>query len=229
MVVERKISKEKYILAAILTTLLFVLGVALGMLVDNERLRGLEQTNKYQELDFRSLQFQYLYLTSLEDEKNSCPVLRATLQRTVRDLSESLDKYQNFKDDTQLNDEDYQVLGRRYLLDNLNYWLFASKSKKACGLDVVSILYFYNDKCTICPDQGVILTYFKTVHGDKLLVFPIDTGFSSSEPIIDIFLNRFNVTTYPTIIVENKKFEGVIGRNQLRQIICSNFKNESSC
>src|SRR3989344_1120860 len=104
MVGERKISKEKYILAAILTTLLFVLGVALGMLVDNERLRGLEQTNKYQELDFRSLQFQYLYLTSLEDEKNSCPVLRATLQRTVRDLSESLDKYQNFKDDTQLND-----------------------------------------------------------------------------------------------------------------------------
>lgn len=229
MVVQRKISTDKYVIAGVLTLILFVFGVVLGVLLDNQRLQWLERTNKQQELDFKSLQFQYLYLTSLGDENNSCPVLQATLRKTISDLSGSLDKFQSFKSDTKINSDDYQIVGRRYLIDNLNYWLFARKSKQACGLDVLSILYFYNDKCDICPDQGVILTYFKNVFGDKLLVFPIDAELASDEPMVTILLSRFNVTTYPTLIIDDKKYSGVVGPAVLRELICRELTNESSC
>lgn len=229
MVIRRKISTDKYIIAGVLTLVLFFFGVALGILLDSQRLQWLEYTNKQQDLDFKSLQFQYLYLTSLGDENNSCPVLQATLRKTISDLSNSLDKFQSFKSDTQLNSEDYRLVGRRYLIDNLNYWLFARKSKQACGLDVLSILYFYTEKCDICPDQGVILTYFKNVFGDKLLVFPIDAELASEEPMVEILLSRFNVTTYPTIIVGDKKYPGVVSPAVLRELICRELTNESSC
>ncbi len=229
MVVERTISRDKYIIAGVFTILLFVLGVALGMLLDNQRLQWLEQTNKEQELGFRSLQFQYLYLTSLEDQKNSCPVLQATLKKTISDLSDSLSTFAEFKENTQINSAEYHTIGRRYMLDNLNYWLFARKSKQVCGLDVVDILYFYNDDCSVCPNQGVILTYFKNVFGDKLLVFPIDMGLASDEPVLDILASRFNVSVYPTLVIEDQKFEGIVERGKLQNIICGYFKNESSC
>lgn len=229
MVVERKISADKYILAGLFTILLFALGVALGMLLDNERLRWLEQTSKDQELDFKSLQFQYLYLTALGDEENSCPILQATLKRTVNDLSDSLNRFQEFKEDTQINSDEYRLVGRRYLLDNLNYWILARKSKTACGLNVVNVLYFYDENCDICPNQGVILTYFKNVFGDKLLVFPIDGGLSSDESVIDILRSRFNVSVYPSLVIEDQKFEGVVERNRLKQLICGQLKNESAC
>ena len=229
MVVKRAISTDKYIIAGVFTLLLFVLGVALGVLLDNQRLQWLEHTNKQQELDFKSLQFQYLYLTSLGDENNSCPVLQATLQKTISDLSSSLDKFQSFKSNTQLNSVEYQLVGRRYLIDNLNYWLFAHKSKQACGLDVLSILYFYTEKCDICPDQGVILTYFKNVFGDKLLVFPIDAEFASEEPMVKLLLSRFNITTYPTLIIDDKKYPGIVSPAVLRELICRELTNESSC
>ena len=93
----------------------------------------------------------------------------------------------------------------------------------------MTILYFYRNDCDICPNQGVILTYFKNVFGDKLLVFPIDGGLSSDESAVDIIQSRFNITSYPTLIVEEQKFEGVIEKDALRTIICHHFHNETSC
>jgi hypothetical protein len=229
MVKHRKISKSKYILAGVLTLLLFSLGIILGMFIDNERLIWLEQQTDQQELDFKSIQFQYLYLTTLEDPEESCTVLQTTLKEAVVELSESLSNYQKFKEKTQINADQYRSVGRRYVLDNVNYWTLAQKSKTACGLDVVNVLYFYHDDCDTCPNQGVILTYFKNVFGDKFLVFPIDAELASDEPVIEILLNKFNVTAYPTIIIENEKFEGVVSPKQLKDVVCSEFKNESTC
>ena len=58
---ERKISKEKYILAALLTLLIFSLGLTLGILLDSVRLQKSEKLSKQQEVDYGSLQLQYLY------------------------------------------------------------------------------------------------------------------------------------------------------------------------
>ena len=112
-------------------------------------------------------------------------------------------------------------------MDNLNYWLFAKKTKEKCDLDVVNILYFYSEKnCQTCPDQGVILTYFKKTFGDKLLVFPIDVDYELNEPVITILKKQYDVTMYPTTIIEDQKYEGIIHNEELKKIICDSFKYE---
>ena len=226
---ERKISKDKYILAGFITLLLFMLGLILGLLIDTERLQWLEDQNKEQELDFKSIQLQYLYLTNAENNDYVCPVLQATLQQAVADLSKSLDRYQNFEENTQINSESYRAIGRQYVLDNVNYWLLARKSKDVCGLNVLNVLYFYKKECSSCPDQGVILTYFKNILGDKFLVYPIDADIAGEEPVVGIVQARHNITIYPTIIVEEKKYEGVVGREDMKKIICTHLNETGLC
>lgn len=228
--VERKISTEKYFIAGIITFLVFSLGFALGIILDNVRLRWAERINKEKEIDYASLQLQYLYLSTLKETNESCFVLHTALEKAISELGESLEKFQLYMKESKLNKEEYSIIGRKYLLDNLKYWLFARKSKQECDMDIVNILYFYSQEhCDICPNQGVILTYFKKKFGEKLLVFPIDVDFEGIEPMITLLRSRYNVTSYPTIIVEDVKYEGIVPKEKLDKIICNLFKDKSLC
>lgn len=226
----RVLSKEKYIIAGIITFLIFSLGLALGIIIDNARLKILEYEAERREIDFASLQFQYLYLTSLDSEGESCSVLNTALDKSVAELSKSLEQFVQYKKGSKLNKENWVLIGRKYLLDNLQYWFFAKKSKQKCQSDLVNLLYFYSDeRCDECPDQGVLLTYFKKLYGEKLLIFPINVDFEGEEPLITIMKSRYNIVSYPTLVIEDVKYQGIRYKQELDELICSSFKNASLC
>ena len=225
MAIERRISTTTYLLAGFITLLIFFLGLSLGMIVDDMRLRNAEQLNKAQEVNYQSLQMQYLYLSTLPNATDSCPTLKVALDKTVAELSESLGMFEDFKQQTKLNDKDYNLIGRKYLLDNIKYWFFAEKSKDLCDLNLVSVLYFYSLKdCDVCPDQGVILTYFKKIFDERLLVFPINVDVEKEEPLIKILRSRYNITTYPSIVIKEHKYERVVGKQELSPLICHAYR-----
>lgn len=225
MTVERKISFDKYILAGLITLLIFSLGLALGMVVDNMRLDATNKVNKEQEINYQSLQLQYAFLTSLPNATDSCPTLKVALDKSVAELGQSLDTFEDYKKDTRINEKDYNLIGRKYLLDNINYWFFSEKAKDLCDINMVSVLYFYSLKdCTVCPDQGVILTYFKKIFDERLLVFPINVDLEKEEPFIKIMRSRYNITSYPSVVIQEKKYEGVVQKQELSKLICNAFK-----
>lgn len=224
MVVKRKINLGIYFMVGFLTLLIFLLGVTMGIVIDNIRLQSATLTSEEKELDYTSLQFQYLYLSTLENTNESCGVFQATLENSLRELSESFEKIESYEEESNINKQEYQLILRKYILDNLRYWLFAQRTKKLCQADTVNILYFYSGKyCDICPNQGVILTYFKKLFGERLLVFPIDTDFSNKEQSIYILMGKYNITSYPSIILENEKYEGVVSKEELGRLICDSF------
>lgn len=225
MPIERQISTSRYILAGVLTLLIFSLGLTLGMLVDTMRLQNADQLNKAQEINYQSLQLQFLYLSTLPNATDSCPTLKVALDKTVAELGESLGKFEDFKKETKLNEEEYDLIGRKYLLDNIKYWFFAEKSKDLCDLNLVSVLYFYSLKeCTVCPDQGVLLTYFKKIFDERLLVFPINVDIEKEEPIIKILRSRYNISSYPSIVIKEHKYEGVVQKSELSRLICNSYR-----
>ncbi len=226
----RKISKEKYVIAGVLTILIFVLGVALGMIIDNERLQWITRVNSLQDINYQSLQFQYLYLSTLGNDNESCAVLHATLEDSIADLGYTIDKMEEFQKDSEMKDDEYDLLRRRYILDNLKYWLFARRTQEVCYRDLVPVLYFYSDdNCEICPSQGVILTYFKKKYNDRFLVFPLNADLRNDEPMVDMLMMRYGVTELPTLIINETRYEGVVERGALSSIICANFKDKSLC
>mgnify|MGYP003971128791 FL=1 len=228
MVVERKISLNRYVVAGIITFLVFTLGLLLGLIMDNERVQYLDKRAEFQEIDYNSLQLQYLYLSDIQDKNSSCPVLRGALKNSIKDLSYSLELLENYQENTQINSKEYELISRRYLLDNIKYWIFSKKTKEICDEDIINILYFYSEKdCDICHNQGTILSYFKVKLQDEILIFPLNTD--TNEDFIDLLQVQYNITSYPSIIVNNEKFEGIVSKEKLLKIICENSINKEKC
>lgn len=230
MKIKRNISKGRIFIAFTIALLMFLLGISLGLLLDSQRLQWADRESKEQRLDYESLQWQYLFLTSADDKESTCLLLKTAFDKSVIDLGESLEKVQMYRDQSQINDFDYQIIERNYLIDNLKYWLLSKKYKKECGADYVLILYFYSGKnCPVCPDQGVILTHYKKIYEEKLLVFPIDVDQEAKDSSITMLKALYNVTAFPTIVVDEKKYSGVVQLLELGEIICDGFISDNSC
>lgn len=224
----RKISKDKYVVAGIITFLIFSLGLTLGFILEDHRYSLIEEINSEQEVKYLSLQLQYLYLNSLSNT-NNCAVLSTTLKETIKDLSESLSNVVSYEEEKKISDQRKQIVMRRYIIDNLRYFLLADQSKEKCNLNIVPIIYFYATDCPSCPNQGTILSYYKKIFGDQVLVFPINLDLKGEEPMIEIIMSQYNVTKYPTLVVENQKYEGVIDKESMLKIICKSLKDAPEC
>ena len=46
--------------------------------------------------------------------------------------------------------------------------------------------------------------------------------------MINIFKEEYNIAKVPTIIIENKKFEGLTTKEELGKLICSYYNNKPS-
>ncbi|MBC8444027.1 hypothetical protein H8D83_00425 [Candidatus Woesearchaeota archaeon] len=227
--IERKISIERYIIAGTITLLIFALGLSMGFVLDYKRITWIEEQSKAQELDYQSLQLQYLYLNTIDDTEKSCHILGNTLQTTLITLSETLEDLEKFEKDTKLNKKEYNTLLRKFTINNLKYWLFAEKSKKLCNMDAVTLLYFFSrENCPICPNQGMVLSYFKTLLGEDLLVFPIDVDLKQNEPIIQLLESIYNIQSYPTIVIEDITYSRVVEKEELGKIICNIYNSPNN-
>tara|TARA_Y100000310_G_scaffold339840_1_gene433760 strand:- start:38 stop:736 length:699 start_codon:yes stop_codon:yes gene_type:complete len=224
----RKISKDKYVIAGILTLLIFSLGLTLGLVLEEQRYNLVEDLNQEQDVKYLSLQLQYLYLTSFSNNDN-CAVLSTTLKETIKELDKSLGQVISWEEEEKTSETDKTLFQRRYVLDNLRYWLLAKEGKKKCDLNIVPIIYFYSSDCPSCPNQGTILTYFKRLFGEQVLTFPINLDLRNQEPMVEIAISQFNVTKLPTLVIDNKKYEGVVGQDQMQGLICDSLKESEHC
>ena len=223
----RQIYLRTYVAVGFIAFLIFSLGFLISAQIDNERISRVERDTQLQELNYKSLQFQQLYINTLTNNTESCPVFELSLQSSINTLTDSLERMEAYKSSATFSQDEFDDISRTYVLDNLRYWLFAKKTKELCSLDFVTIMYFYSDtNCGICPDQGVVLSYFKKMFGDRLLVFPINADLEGTEASIPMLQKRYNVTEYPTIIVGEEKYSGVISKSELLPIICSSFAHQ---
>ncbi|MFH1126768.1 MAG: hypothetical protein ABIG84_08205 [archaeon] len=215
----RTLNKNKYIIVGILTVIIFSLGLLLGIVVNEYKIKYMEQVAKEQEVEFSSLQFQYLYLDTLKDY-DRCAVVSKTLENNLKTLSPILEELERYEQDGDLKDPIYITLKRKYILANLRYWLLAQASKQSCQNEIVTIFYFYSPECKNCPDQGFTLTHLKQIFDDRLLIYPIDSTFEK-EPMISILNAKYNITQYPTLVIEKEIHPGFMSKDELLKEICS--------
>ena len=225
----RRIRKNKYALAGILTMLVFTSGLLLGLVIIEYKLDYIQQLSKTQSADYVSLQFQYNYIENLETsaltKEEKCNVLSATLENNLKLLSPALEKLEAYELNGDIKNGDYILLKREYTIANLRYWILSEKNKKVCDSDTVSILYFHTQDCPICNDQGYILSQIKKIFKDQLLIFPMDI--SINEPAIDVLKKQYHIQTYPTIIIDGKTIETNIDKIKTLEEICPIYKNNT--
>ena len=220
--VERSFNAKRHLTALFITALIFVIGLLIGLTLTNERIKSSENFARSQKADYDSLQLQYLYL-----QKGSCPVLEKTLEQNIDDLETQRAKLEEYVKDS--NAEEFKLIEREYMLSEIRYWLLAKQSKIDCGSDTVSVLYFYSDvegECDDCSAQGTILNFLKETFKDRLLIFSIDVNVE--DPILSILKKTKNIEELPTLVVEEDTYSGLLETKELKNIICSHYKEPHS-
>ena len=210
-----EVNRRRYVVALVLTIIVFSLGLLIGYGITGIRLQYTADVEKQQRLAYDSLQVQTLYISNLL-ERGDCNALAKTLEKNIDDVERTAQKLEDFIKDTK-SKEDYSVLKRQYVISQIRYWLLAQEANKICKKDSVAVLYFYSvneEGCGDCTTQGVILSYLKEVLKEKLLVFSLDANFNE-EPLIGLITGNYNVKKTPALIMNDKLYEGLISKESL--------------
>ena len=223
----RNISRDKYIIAGVITLGIFLLGLFLGLAIEGKRVNYIESLSRKQNLEFSSLQLQYAFIDELSQEKN-CLAVQKTFEHNINNLESTRIRLENFDRDSKINKNEFEILKNEYTLAQIRYWLLAQRTKKLCGNDVVSILYFFSDvkECPDCEKQAFVLTYLKKKFKDKLLVFSFDSKFED-EPMIPLLKKTYDITNYPTIVIEGKPKINFQDKDTILNDICGYDKEKT--
>ena len=221
----RSFSKRRYFLAALLTLMIFVLGLMLGLVIEAKRLAYIQQQAKQQELDFLSLQLQYQYVDQLGQEKN-CPAVAKTFDAAIESLEMARTRLESYTQNANINREEFKLLQTDYTLAQIRYWLLAKRTRNLCHTEFAITMYFFSDDkdCPQCNEQSFVLTYLKKRLKDKLLNFVIYE--KQNEPMVDILKKTYNITEYPTLIVEDKKFQGFTPKEEILKEVCKKYTSD---
>ena len=222
---ERKLSVNRYIAAFVITLIIFFLGFVIGVFVDKIRADYTTSVIEQQKIESDSLQLQYFYLTA-QNITGNCPALRTIFNTNLNSLENAFGRLSNYKNRAIYKKDTFSLNYRQYALEEIKYWTLSDKIKESCNEDIVRILFFFTSACDECATQGFVLDYFKKLLGDKLLVFSFNSKLAEEEPLIKTLLAQFNITKYPSLVIEDQKTEGLNDRAILKEQICSYYRNK---
>ena len=213
----KQYNKKTIISALIISAILFSSGVYVGFLLNREKLSFIETHIDKVNTEMENFQLQFLFFDIL-GESATCPLLRSTFKEINEESYDIGTKLDQYASDNELKDvEEYDNLKKEYSRIIVSYWLLSNKLKGACGLDAATIIFFIDKECPECDDQSFVLTYLKEKFGDKVLIFTLDGGMK--EPSIEVLREYYNVTSYPAIVVNGKRFDGLTKTDVILQRI----------
>jgi len=205
---------KRSIVAAILTAFVFLSGLSFGLWWDELRKSKLRE-----QIDELTVYSSALFIESQLLPKVKCEAMGPLIEDAIKDISRALEDYEAYMKNSRMDLDRQRLLYRRYLLANIRYWMFAEKYKKDCGANYSIILFFFEKDCRPCVIMADRLTYMKKKYGNSVLICPINMYFAREDPVAHTLREIYNVTEYPTLIIENKKY-GVLSKEELEELIC---------
>lgn len=214
MVEKVKIDKWVFLKTGIITALIFIAGLFIGYYLDTSRSNFLENEILSLSVESESFTTSQLYL---ENNPNYCNITESRIHqiaKTVDNLGQDLASLEG-----KISFVNTTYIDRRYFIYEIRFWLLAEEYKVRCGKNLTTILFFYGDDNQNSYDEGLVITAMKDEFGNKILVFSFKENFD--EPAVELIKQDYGISTTPTLIINKKKYEGFIDKDQLRDIILS--------
>ncbi|MFB6144469.1 MAG: thioredoxin family protein [Candidatus Nanohaloarchaea archaeon] len=216
----REIQKYRYLVAGMLTLIMFSMGVLVSNFVDDARANSLRNQMEQDLTEIESKQLQLSYLKS--EDVQSCKVLREGLNNIVTGYNQRLGNLQQYQKNSAIQAQRFETIKSRYILSGIRYWMFAEDIRKKCEYSPDTVLFFTNnlekEGCRECEKMGRQLTLLKREQDSELLVFSIPVQIKDG--MVDILESQYNVTGTPTVVVNGKhKLEGYHPRADIRKYL----------
>lgn len=211
---ERKVSVSIYVGAFFLSLFIFLLGVYIGSLIDNSNLNLISQ--KVTNLSNRVSSVNVLLL--MDPTPSSCPLYLSELDSLDLEIETIGHKLAYLEDEKNVFDHD---LKRSYFILEAESLVLTKKINSVCQNDsrIILINFYSNKNCTSCKAQGIeILKARDEISSQKnLKLFSFDGDLGSA--VVESLKSTYNVTTYPSIVIQNNTYPGYKSKSQIVSLI----------
>ncbi|MBI5051532.1 hypothetical protein HZC08_02115 [Candidatus Micrarchaeota archaeon] len=206
--VKRRISFPLYIGALIITIIIFAIGFYTGSIFNQQIKEDLSQEVLRAGDRISALQLFFL----LEDSEEFCPIYMQELSNLDYEIEKIGHRVAYLEEVKEVYDA---KLKKDYFFLETSSYLISTKVKQKCDSNYDILVYFYsNKKCESCKQQGEdILKARDEATGKIIKIYSFDGELGS--PVADALKDKFNVTVYPTTIINDKKIDGFISKESI--------------
>jgi hypothetical protein len=211
--------RVKIILSSLLlTALIFAFGILVNYALDFVRIDTIASVMVKHELDATA------YLVEKEFSEsfggNHCDAMQARiaqLKEEIQRVGADLGSYSAF---SFFKKRDYDYLKRKYFLLELRFLSLIEQLNRDCQNPFVPIIFFYSIDDDLSERQGFMLEDINKGYEQQVVVLSIDKDYKD-EPLVQLLVSKYNVTTAPTIIIGNEKREGLVFTGEINDTVIS--------
>lgn len=203
--------KESIIKAGAVTVLVLSLGILLGYQMDDLRQDHLSEELRQSNLETETFSVLDDYVQ--RSDRDHCQLMDVQIPSIGERNGELGSELERFEAQNIGSDEEYRYIRDRYYNNQLRLYMALNSYKDRCnGTNQTTILYFFDDS-TESQRQGAVLNEVVTQKNVQVFSFNAEVDDSL---VVDVLTEDFNVTDYPTVIVnDDQKIEGFISENEL--------------
>ncbi|MEI6850327.1 MAG: hypothetical protein WCK29_04790 [archaeon] len=199
-------SKHAFWQALLFTIFIFVIGLMVGLFIENMRATNFEGQVSSSET---ALLDEQIRNNIISDSNLSCDIiLNSTFSFADRiyGQAQSLEKYDSV---SQLSDS-LREIHKRYDLLRILLWNEMQNSQKRCKYqNVHTVVYFFNYNAGDLKTKSVqsafshLLTDLKNKYPDNVILIPVASNLNIGS--INLILNKYNISTSPALLIDDKK------------------------
>lgn len=214
----RPVDWKKYVLALLITVLIFIAAIWISSFFQERRLGEIKSIEDNISIDILSIetQFDLLAEVSCDDIDNS------VLSREINSLASRLGHMEAHRGS---DDEEVMRLKEYYSLLQIKDYLLMKKIGRACGNEPVSILYFYSNEgdCADCEKEGYVLTYIREHYpGVRVYAFDYHIDISAVETLTALY--DISAEELPSIVLDNNVLSGFQSKETIENLLPESLK-----
>jgi len=212
----REINIKRHVAVLAIVTLVFIIGVFIGMRQGLDAVSALGQD--YESISMSSAMMDTLYLVedSGMNASESCEVYSSLFERFSSDISDF--NHRMWVLEEQLGKRDPALLSLKDKFNTLEVrnYLLLKKVDRVCKENHTVILYFYSNK-NYDPerDQGEVIQ--QVIRKNETIVYHFDTDIPN--PSVEMLIKKYQVFVTPSIVVNDKMYSGFQDKEALEKIL----------
>lgn len=214
------VQKDVFWKAAIITLIVFSLGILLGYSLESNRWVEVKEEYKQVEIEWADAKLQSIYYQLMSPEFCEAAI-KENLKFADKVYEQGL-KLERYENANRLTEEmSYEKL--RYALLKLEFWLNSISLKEKCKTDYSNVIYFYLNKPSIIEkaaqdNQAVILKHLKDKYASKIMLIPLPMDLDIAT--VNIIKETYNISITPSILIDEKiKLEGLQSLEELESVL----------
>jgi len=205
-------TKQIILSSLLLTILIFTIGILANYLFDIVRLEEIKKTISEQEINNEAYVLEKEFA---EIEKiNQCEIINSRiiqLKENIKKVGVDLKTYSGF---SVFKKDDFDYQKRKYFLLQIKFYYLVNEARKKCNYDYIPILFFYKIDDLLSERQGFVLEDLGRKYENNIFVLSFDKDYEK-EPLVKLLVDINNITSAPTIILENNKIEEIIYEGEI--------------